>query len=44
MLDLGLDRQAAVALTKAHEQHAFVLVGSDGAAELVWPGHDRLGN
>ena len=44
VLVLGLERQAAVALAKAHEQHAFVWVGSDGVAELVWPGHDRLGN
>lgn len=44
VLVLGLDRQAAMALAKAHEQHAFVWVGSDGVAELVWPEHDRLEN
>lgn len=39
VLILGLDREAAKALAKAHEQHAFVWVGSDGVAELVWPQH-----
>jgi hypothetical protein len=39
VLVLGLDRQAAMALAKAHEQHAFVWVGGDGVAELVWPEH-----